>query len=532
MILRPYQQKAVNQWLLHVKKSSEGTLIKAPTGSGKSLILAECIREYLKNNSSRVIVLSHVKEIIEQNAKALSVLVPEHSVGIFAGKRKTAGKITVASIQTFINHYKKWDFISLIVIDEAHRVPVEDEGSYRKVLKHFKDVPVLGLTATPYRLKGGSLLDGDIFKSICFSISEADLVKQGYLSALISKSSVIQGDLSGVRKVAGEYNLGQISERMNRAEITEQALGEVFHYAKASDRKSALFFCTGVDHVKEITKVLKEKGVKAEAILGDTLPMLRDKYIQAFKRGEITALVSCEVLTTGFDAPGVDVIVLLRPTLSTSLYCQMVGRGMRIAKGKKDCLVLDYAGNLLRHGPIDQIDIKPKGERKKTEGAPVFKACPKCRDVTATGTKECASCGFLFPFTPGELYGSAADIDPMSFVNAIKSHEVVETRVLKRPSKGCEMVVLVFDTKTGSYCEYLCFDHPGYAAKIAKRKWKTYFNCEDVPESTFEAMSYIEFKSATPKSFSKVYTKQEGQWNRVLSADEGEEYLETFEDII
>lgn len=522
VILRPYQEQAVSAWEKHVDTSYKGTLIVAPTGSGKSVVIAEAARRFLKKGKGKVLVLSHVQEIISQNANAIRKLAPEHSVGVCAAslKMRQCGAITIASVQTFVNQLKKWERPGLIIIDEAHMIPPQGEGRYRKILKEYSGIPVLGLTATPYRLGGGSLLENPVFESICFDIKIKSLVEQGFLAPLVSKSSAIQGHLSKIKKVAGEYSLGSIAEEMNRGEITEAAIDEVFYYASSTNRKNAVFFCSSVEHVEEVTKALKARGVKAEGIVGTTIPMLRDKYISEFKAQKINALISCEVLTTGFDAPCIDMIVLLRPTLSTSLYCQMLGRGMRIAPEKKDCLVLDYAGNLLRHGPIDQIDLKPKTPSGGS-GEASYKVCPECRSISYSVVRECASCGYLFPFSGPDLSAVAADINPLSFTESpIKDHLVTGVRWLyyrKPPGSLC----VIFDTIGGNFSEYLSFNN-SKAIFFAKKKWKKYFDCDFTPETTEEAVQALEDGRAYLKQFSKVYVKRNKKWINVVDADEVE----------
>ena len=205
-----------------------------------------------------------------------------------------------------------------------------------------------------------------LFTDIAYEVSIRDLIDHGYLCPLISKMTNLTLDVGGVGSRGGEFIAGQLQAAVDRESITRAAIDEILAYGEG--RRSWLLFCSGVEHATHVALALRDRGVSCATIFGDTPSAERDRIIAAFKRGEIRALASMGVLTTGFNAPAVDLIAMLRPTKSTGLYVQMAGRGTRLAPGKENCLVLDFAGNVARHGPIDAV--KPTVETGDARPSP------------------------------------------------------------------------------------------------------------------------------------------------------------------
>ena len=181
---------------------------------------------------------------------------------------------------------------------------------------------------------------------------------------------------------------------------------------EAETRRSWLAFCSGVRHATHVAEEFRRRGVSCATIFGKTPKDERDAIIAAFKRGEIRALASMGVLTTGFNAPAVDLIAMLRPTKSAGLYVQMAGRGTRLAEGKENCLVLDFAGNVRRHGPIDLV--RPKRPGGPGDGPPPTKICPKCGTIVAIAALECPDCGFEFSGREVKLEPTASTLEVLS----------------------------------------------------------------------------------------------------------------------
>ncbi|MFT6406397.1 MAG: DNA repair protein RadD, partial [Marinomonas primoryensis] len=386
-VLRDYQNQAVEASLAHFRSSDDPAVIVLPTGAGKSLVIAELSRLA----KGRVICLAHVKELVEQNhAKFLAT---GSSAGIFSAglnQKTSSAKTTFASIQSISASLTAFDDpVSLIIIDECHRVSMEESGQYNKTIEHFKTlnpkVKILGLTATPYRLGSGWIYHrhyhgytrqctDSIFKKCIFELPLQHMVKKGYLTPPIHYDAAI-----------AHYDFSLLTESLDGEQNTDDiALNELIHkhprVTKAvaeqilqlsQDRQGVMIFAATIDHAKEIASYLPEE--QTALITGKTKIKQRDALIAKFKAREIKFLVNVSVLTTGFDAPHVDVIAILRPTQSISLFQQIVGRGLRLSPGKKDCLILDYTNNGYN---IFQPEI---GEKRPTQDSVAVQIhCPEC----------------------------------------------------------------------------------------------------------------------------------------------------------
>jgi DNA repair protein RadD len=213
----------------------------------------------------------------------------------------------------------------------------------------------------------------------------------------------------------------------------------------------------------------------------------------------------------------IDLIAVLRPTLSKALHCQMLGRGCRIAPGKRDCLILDYTGNLLRHGPIDQIEVLPKKQSKKENSEATFKSCPECREVLYSLTRFCV-CGYEFVFEKSPIYESAMEGEALSFVNPLRKYDVEEITCsvhVSRKEGSPESIRLMFHVGTGAVSEFMPFD--GKGKYFAKKKWRMFMDALCEPESTEEAIQMIEDGEAFPKDIKTIFVRTEGKYDRILS---------------
>ena len=230
--------------------------------------------------------------------------------------------------------------------------------------------------------------DERLFTDIAYEVSIRDLIDQGYLCPLISKATEVELDVGGVGSRGGEFIAGQLQAAVDRGSITKAAIDEVMAYGEG--RRSWLVFCSGVAHATHVAEEIRERGVSCATIFGDTPTAERDRIIDAFKRGEIRALASMGVLTTGFNAPAVDLIAMLRPTKSAGLYVQMAGRGTQLAPGKDNCLVLDFAGNVARHGPVDARYAEDSRARPRARRPP-----RSARTATASWRRQSATARFV-----------------------------------------------------------------------------------------------------------------------------------------
>ncbi|KHF13642.1 carboxylate--amine ligase [Vibrio parahaemolyticus] len=355
--LRPYQADSVKAVIHYFRKHSTPAVIVLPTGAGKSLVIAELARLA----KGRVLVLAHVKELVEQNhAKYESYGLKGAIFSAGLGRKETDQQVVFASVQSVVRNLDSFkNQFSLLVIDECHRVPDDKNSSYQKVITHLRElnpgIKVLGLTATPYRLGMGWIYqyhtrgqvrteESRFFRDCIFELPIRYLLDENFLTpARMMDAPVLSYDFSQLKPAnTGRYKEAEMDMVIDKAKrATPQIVEQIIQYAR--ERKGVMIFAATVRHAQEIHGLLPEG--ETAIVIGDTPTPERDAIIQAFKNREIKYLVNVSVLTTGFDAPHVDLIAILRPTESVSLYQQIVGRGLRLSEGKNECLVLDYAGN-------------------------------------------------------------------------------------------------------------------------------------------------------------------------------------------
>ena len=394
------------KWLAHNKGNP---CIVAPTGSGKAWICAGLCEDIVSRHPSvKILVLSHVKELLVQDAEKITQVWHDAPVGLYSAGlgSKDINTITVAGIQSIWKKGAELGRVDLVIVDEAHLISNTDSGMYRTLLAQLQEVNpkmrVIGLTATPYRLGQGMLTEGSeaIFTALLEAASIEELIRRGYLAKLTSTFTDMKLDVEGVRKVQGDYEKQELEERVNNLDNNTRIVEETIR--RAGNRRAWLIFCVSVSHAEAMRDEFIAHGINAATITGKTSSAERERIFSEFKAGKIRALTNVGVATTGFDYPDIDVIVMARPTLSPGLYMQMSGRGMRVKSPGhyKDCLVLDFAGNIERHGAITKI-IPPRRtiSRKKSERpelGEMFKECPQCHKVIMRRARICAHCGYQF----------------------------------------------------------------------------------------------------------------------------------------
>ena len=401
--LRDYQQRTIDQLYAWFSAGNQGNpCLVLPTGSGKSHIVAALCKDAIQNwPETRVLMLTHVKELIEQNAQKMRQHWPNAPLGIYSAglRQKELGEpITFAGIQSVRSKAKEIGHVDLVIIDECHLVSHKDEGGYRTLISDLyqtnQNLRVIGLTATPYRLGHGYITDKPaIFSALIEPTSIEELIHKKYLSTLRSKLTRTKLEVDGVHKRGGEYIESELQAAVDTKDKNVKVVREIIKLG--AERQSWLIFCAGVAHAHHVREALTEQGIVAQCVTGETPSAERDKMLSDFKSGRIRALTNANVLTTGFDAPGIDLIAMLRPTMSPGLYVQMAGRGLRIAEGKTDCLVLDFAGVVEQHGPITSVNPPPKKGDKIGE-APV-KVCDNCQEICGLSARVCPACGTPFP---------------------------------------------------------------------------------------------------------------------------------------
>lgn len=495
--LRPYQSVAINAIYAYFDTKKGNPLIVLPTGTGKSVCIAAFMRRAIADwPDTRIIIVTHVKELIAQNFSEMVRLWPDAPAGIYSAglnKRDLHAQILFAGIQSI--HKRAYDIqrCDLALIDEAHIIPRTSNTMYRRFLGDLTTInphlKVIGFTATPYRLDSGMLHEGDcaLFTDIAYEAGVAEMIAQGYLCEVVPKQPATQLDTTGVGSRGGEFIPGQLEAAVDVDAVTAAAVEEIVHHG--ADRGSWLVFCAGIRHAEHVRDAIKGRGFTCEAILGETASADRDRVIAAFKRDEVRCLTNANVLTTGFNAPGVDLIAMLRPTKSVGLYVQMIGRGTRIANGKDNCLVLDFAGNVKRHGPIDRIDVR-KRKKDDEEGHAPVKVCPGCQTIVHASTRLCPGCGYEFPPPQPDLSRTASTSAILS--SQIKPEWVTVSGVgYHRHEKPDSPPSLRVEYACGiaSHREWICFEHTGYARQKAVQWWQKRLPGRPVPRTVDDVLT-------------------------------------------
>ncbi|MDP4024077.1 DEAD/DEAH box helicase [Methylobacterium sp. NEAU 140] len=377
-----------------------GHLVVLPTGAGKALVIAALAREALeKNPLARVAIVTHSRELVAQNFCELTNHWPEAPAGVFSaglGRREAGAQVLVCGIQSVADRLEGIGPRDLVIVDEAHLIPRAAETRYGRFLAGLRALTpgmrVAGFTATPYRLDSGRLDQGPgrLFSGIAYEADTGDLIRRGYLAPLVSKATLTQLDVTGVGRRGGDYIPGELEAAVNRAWITRAAVAELAEYGR--DRRSWLAFCAGLAHAAAVRDAVRAEGFSCETVDGGTGRRERDRIVAAFRAGTIRCLTSVGVLGTGFNAPEVDLVALLRPTRSTGLYVQQVGRALRRAPGKADALILDYAGLVRMHGPVDAVTVRTAAEVRGGAGGLRAKPCPGCGALIALNASTCEAC--------------------------------------------------------------------------------------------------------------------------------------------
>ena len=485
MILRDYQQSAVNAIFNYWERGiGRNGLVVAPTGSGKSVIIAEfCKRICEEYRDAKIACVTDSKELVEQNEKELRKHYPEASTGVYSagvGRRQTQAQITFMGIQSVYTRAFEFGKIDIICIDEAHMISRNSESMYGKFISDIKisnpNVVVIGFTATPFRLDSGLLHEGEgaLFDGIAYCCDMKSLIEQKYLAPIVSKGGIKKIDLSKVHIRAGEYASNELAHAASDPELVRLAVNEIVECGH--DRKSWLIFASGVDHAEMVAKSIRSHDISCEVITGDTPKEKRNSSIKRFKNGSLQSIVNIGVLTKGFNAPSCDLIALLFSTLSCGKYVQVVGRGMRMCEGKENCLLLDYGGNILRHGMIDDVDpIKKKDVFNVAKRPEPTKECPHCHAIMHARTAVCPACGYVFPVSAShgtEAYSGAVLTSQQQpfFVNV---KDVWYSRH-KKSGKPDILKIAMYDALDKEYPIWCCLGHTGYAQEKAFAVVKTF----------------------------------------------------------
>lgn len=520
MILRPYQDAAVNSIPEYFHKHAGNPVIVLPTGTGKSLIPADFFKKALAIwQNQRFMLLSHVKEIIEQDVKTLYAHWPTAPLGVYSAGLKSRDiqmPIIFAGIASAIKNANAFGHRDLIFIDECHLVSPNETTMYIMFIKMLKLInpylKVIGLSATPYRLGQGLITDGGLFTDICFDLSSYKefnkLIDEGYLAPLITPGNLkTELDISNVGTNNGDYTKGELQKAVDKESITRAALEEISEHAH--NRRAWLLFASGVEHSEHISEILNSMGISCAAIHSKMSSYERDRRVEAFKRGELRAVSNNNVLTTGFDHPPVDCIGVLRPTISPSLWVQMLGRGTRPCdmgkliqllgnnaflysrEAKKNCLVMDFSGNTKRLGPIND-PVLPRKKGKGTGDVPV-KLCPQCGYYCHASVRICDNCQYEFEIQTKIV--SNASIIPVlkTDLPIVERFNVTKIFYKEHIKAGNPMIKVIYQCGIQSFNEFVNIESSKEYVRHKAHEWWRQRHTSEPPSTTAEVLSFTPY---------------------------------------
>lgn len=525
MRLRSYQNEAVDSIWGYFQSGKKGNPIVAmPTGVGKSLVIGGFAQSVLyQYPQQKIVVATHVKELIEQNFNKLLNLWPSAPAGIYSAglKRKDVNaRVTFGGIQSMHKNTEAFAGTDLLLIDECHLVSEKQDTTYRKFIDHLLDynehLKVIGLTATYYRMGSGLLTDNGIFTDICHDSTSMErfnwYIDEGYLVPVVPKKMHSEIDLSQASLRGGEFVQKDLQLLSDKEEVTYAALRETLDHGH--DRKKWLIFTTGIDHSESVAKMLDSFGISAAVVHSKLTDSQRDQILRDFSAGKYRALINTDILTTGFDDPEIDLIVVLRGTNSPGLWVQMLGRGTRpvyetgglaidlevkenrlaaiAASHKQECLVLDFAGNSKRLGPINDPVIpkkRRKGQKSSLSFAPV-KVCPKCNAYIAASLRVCSNCGYDIPASVN--FASTASTDELIRRDIPQVEIFKVSKVIYNIHNGAHKdkppsLKVVYHCGLRVFKEYICLEHGGYPTHKAHKWWRIHSTLEP-PETVADGL--------------------------------------------
>ena len=542
MKLRYYQRNAIDA--LHSwfdTKPEDPALIALPTAAGKTIIFSHFIKEvFHKNPKARFLIMAHRKELVAQAESKLKSVWPGAPVGVLAAGMKRFqhnAQILVASRDTLASpkRLEKVGKFDYMIIDEAHNVPPSSLTRYKKIidtLSERQSMKVMGCTATPYRMGQGYIYGNrkdHFFKGLAYSVSIPELIQAGYLCRLsafaVNDNAIIDAGKVSLKFKGGDFREKELEDIAMVDETIIEVISDWIDNAYTKGRTASVFFCVSVLHAQKMTQYLKQHGINAAVVTGETPNQDRDKILADFESGKLHALCNVGVLTEGWDAPRTDCIALLRPTQSVGLYVQMCGRGMRLHDNKENCLLLDYGENVARHGCLDEVE---PGESLPGRYKP--KICASCNAINSPSAKECIECGQVFESTQSKVLWTKKEREVARRTKAERQAVLSDERKASAPKNKpiTDIYASVVKSKNGSeYCQVvftvkdeffpkkmpLMFGHPT-AHNMAVRKWKKITTKWGSPSQPWMAAELI--NSGAFDTISEIIVQKQGKYENVV----------------
>lgn len=513
MALRYYQREAVDAVFDYWKEEPGHPLVDMATGVGKSMTLGTLFHELITGwPDMRLCCVTHVVELVEGNFRELLGIAPFAPAGVFAagmGMRNSQAQILFAQLQSVYDKAAQIGHVDVLGIDEVHLVPNDANTMYRvfidALLAINPDMKIVGLSATPYRLDSGRLDEGDdrLFDKVVYTYSIRQGIDDGYLTPVTSKPTQTKQDTSSVPLRGSELAKGALQKAVDKDWLNKQIVEEVMD--TEPHRRKALFFCAGEEHATHMRDFIRHTGKSCEIVMGTTPRGERRKIIEAYKRGEIWSVCNDNVMSTGTNVPGIDLIVDAARTKSASRYVQRVGRGTRVIYPpgfdpeavtaelrraaiagyiKPNCRYMDFAGNVSEHGPVDMIE--PRRPTKGDGTAPI-KVCPQCEEQLHASLRVCWCCGHEFEFDDAPKLQSAPTDAPIVSVSSPESRIVRKRTFWLHPKAGKpDSVKIVYTIGMSQVNEWVGPQHFGEMKTRSQRFWMTHGGRTPYPKTALE----------------------------------------------
>lgn len=456
MQLRPYQQDCLDATLNDLR-TNPNVLIQAATGAGKTIFFSALIRHCMEQYQMRIGVVAHREQLVRQAADKLLKVWPEGAphVGLacasVSSNIELERPVVIGSPQTLANRIGDMPPLHMLIVDECHRLPPENVQSQYGDLIHslrnyYPEMRLVGVTATPFRLQHGYIYgtqcrrsERNWFGKLTYNISIATLQEQGFLVPYRALQAHAP-DLSKVKKTAGEYSLSDLGKEMSGALHVGSAVKAVQEYA--ADRQHIVVFAVTIEHARALRDAFRAAGYTAACVHSKQPQAKRLAILDDFDHGRLHVVCNVGILTEGWDCTSVDCMVMCRPTLSPALYVQMVGRGLRLHEGKKDCLLLDLSGNWIQHGDPNEPLVDWREGRKSQkpvlpneEQAPGME-CPTCHTLVKAAAITCPWCGAELKVLQNERLQMTECVAPPPPVFGVQEARVLDWNIAPFTSRA------------------------------------------------------------------------------------------------
>jgi DNA repair protein RadD len=529
MKLRPYQERALDElWTWFGKHNDGNPIVEAAVGAGKSLMIAALAqRADAEHRGTRILVLVHQKELLEQNIEKIMAIWPGVDIGIYSashGRKQLGKQITYATIGSIYKKAHEIGRIDIVLADECHLINPKEAGMWRSFLADLSAIcphtRTIGWTGTPFRGNGVWLTAGDdpLFTNIATRVTMRELLELEFLTPLVPAPTVTRIDAHDVRTSGDDYVISELAKVTDTAELVEATCSEIVQLA--ADRKRWLVFAVTIAHAEHVRDALLRRGVVAQMVSSETPKAERARLIGDFRAGRIRCLVNVAVLTTGFDVPEVDFIALLRATKSPVLYVQIAGRGMRLAKDKTNCLWADFTDTTTNMGPVDAIKGRlPSGNRK---GDAPMKLCPECGSQNPAASPVCIDCGYKFPDPERIKHGaraSAAAVLSSQRETMLETVPIDSVRYCRHQKEGSppSLRVEYYGGMLRIASEWVCLSHQGYARKKAESWWTTRSKIDAIPGDVEAAIEWLDYDEGILRQPAAIIVSKAEKYPQIVS---------------